>query len=189
MVGDFLKFGWLTTWQRGRLDWYITALTENMTILQRNTIIQNWQMHWSLFLVRNWPKKILSRLQTLVRRGRVHKKARWATVGLLYTTQTLTKPPKNSPGCSPGWPTSAILVDISLLDMLLTLCRKCHNKCEGHRSVQRNEQLSAPAVQKLPVVVLDGPRLLNIDAHPLTFPRGSSHQKSESANGQWRGVI
>ena len=70
-----------------------------------------------------------------------------------------------------------------------TLCRKCHNKCEGHRSVPRNEQLSAPAVQKLPVVVLDGPRLLNIDAHPLTFPRGSSHQKSESANRQWRGVI
>ena len=30
MVGDFLNFRWLTTWQRGRLDWYITALTENM---------------------------------------------------------------------------------------------------------------------------------------------------------------
>ena len=26
----------------------------------------------------------------------------------------------------------------------LTLCRKCHNKCEGYRSITRNEQLSAP---------------------------------------------
>ena len=45
-----------------------------------------------------------------------------------------------------------------------TLCRKCQNKCEGHRSVPRNVQLSAP---------------------PPKAASGSGHQKSESYKTQF----
>ena len=45
-----------------------------------------------------------------------------------------------------------------------TPCRKCQNRCEGHRSVPRNVQLSAP---------------------PPKAASGSGHQKSESYKTQF----
>ena len=47
---------------------------------------------------------------------------------------------------------------------LCTPCRKCQNRCEGHRSVPRNVQLSAP---------------------PPKAASGSGHQKSESYKTQF----
>ena len=46
-----------------------------------------------------------------------------------------------------------------------------------------------PKLLKAHKVVLNSTRPLNENTHPLIFLRGSGHQKSESANRQWRGVI
>ena len=66
--------------------------------------------NWSLFLVRNWPKKILSRLQILVRRGRVHKKARWATKNFAPWWNSLATQPR---------PSVKLLVNSPLVDLLM----------------------------------------------------------------------